>query len=71
MPVSHTGGVFNGAALTCNAFRSALEAANLHFEYRAPLYSPEFGAALYAAQLAKQPLSEEALNVLRQQAAAA
>lgn len=70
MPVSHSGGVFNGAALTGNAFRRALEVANLGFEYRVPLYSPELGAALYAAQLAKQPLTEEALYMLRQQCSA-
>lgn len=64
-PVSHSGGVFNGAALASRAFRSALEAANLGFEYRAPLYSPELGAALYAAQLAARPLSEAALSTLR------
>lgn len=71
MPVSHTGGVFNGAAVASSAFRSALGASNLGFEYRAPLYSPEFGAAIYAAQLAGQPLSEEALNMLKQQCLAA
>ncbi|HEY0941191.1 MAG TPA: BadF/BadG/BcrA/BcrD ATPase family protein [Steroidobacter sp.] len=67
LPVSHSGGVFNGAALTCNAFRAALEAANHGFEYRTPLYSPELGAALYAARLAKQPLDETALATLREQ----
>lgn len=71
MPVSHTGGVFNGAARTCDAFRSALEAANLDFEYRAPLFPPEVGAALYAAQLAAQPLNDTELDALRQQCQAA
>lgn len=71
LPVSHSGGVFNGAALTCGAFRSALEAANLEFEYRAPLYSPEIGAALYAARLANQPLGDRALTALREQCSAA
>jgi N-acetylglucosamine kinase-like BadF-type ATPase len=70
MPVSHTGGVFSGAALISSAFRSALAASNLGFEYRPPLYFPDVGAALYAAQMAKQPLSEAALNTLRQQCAA-
>jgi N-acetylglucosamine kinase-like BadF-type ATPase len=71
IPVSHSGGVFNGAALTCDAFRAALDHANLAFEYRSPLYSPEFGAALYAAQLAGQPLDDTALNTLREQCSAA
>lgn len=71
IPVSHSGGVFNGAARTCDAFRSALQESNLGFEYRAPLFSPEFGAALYAAQLAAQPLDDTAVDMLRQQCLAA
>ncbi|MDY6945460.1 MAG: BadF/BadG/BcrA/BcrD ATPase family protein [Pseudomonadota bacterium] len=70
MPVSHTGGVFNAAALLSSAFRAALAASSLGFEYRAPSYLPDVGAALYAAQIAKQPVSESALHLLRQQCAA-
>ncbi|GFE85396.1 BadF/BadG/BcrA/BcrD ATPase family protein [Steroidobacter agaridevorans] len=67
IPVSHSGGVFNGAEFSRDAFRSALEAASQSFEYRAPVYSPDVGAALYAAQLAAQPLNEAAKQALRQQ----
>lgn len=71
IPVSHSGGVFNGAALASGTFRAALEKASLGFEYRVPLFTPEFGAALYAARLAGQPLSENALDTLREQCSAA
>jgi hypothetical protein len=54
LPVSHTGGVFSGASLMVDAFRSALDAAAQPFEYRAPLHEPAVGAALYATRLAGQ-----------------
>jgi N-acetylglucosamine kinase-like BadF-type ATPase len=62
--VSHSGGVFNASAVSPEAFRKALDRANLWLQYRTPRYTPEIGAALYAAQLAKQPLTEAALNTL-------
>jgi N-acetylglucosamine kinase-like BadF-type ATPase len=70
VPVSHSGGVFNGAAFSRDAFRSALESAGRRLEYRAPLFSPDIGAALYAARLATQPLDASAMDTLRQQCAA-
>ncbi|MBL8272062.1 N-acetylglucosamine kinase [Steroidobacter sp.] len=70
VPVSHSGGVFNGAARLSDTFHATLEAAKSGFEYRAPMYSPEIGAALYAAQLAGQLLSESALEMLTQQCSA-
>lgn len=70
IPVSHSGGVFNGASFSRDAFRSALESANLGFQYRVPLYTPDVGAALYAARLAAQPLNESAMQTLRRQCAA-
>ncbi|WP_174842492.1 N-acetylglucosamine kinase [Steroidobacter cummioxidans] len=70
VPVSHSGGVFNGAMFSRDAFRSALESVNQGFEYRAPVYTPDVGAALYAAQLAAQPLDESAKQTLRQQCTA-
>lgn len=69
IPVSHSGGVFNGATFSRDAFRSALESANLGFQYRAPLHTPDVGAAIYAAQLAAQPLDDSAMQTLRQQCA--
>ncbi len=70
IPVSHSGGVFNGATFSRDVFRRALGTANARFEYRAPLYTPDIGAALYAAQLAGRPLAESAMETLRQQCAA-
>jgi N-acetylglucosamine kinase-like BadF-type ATPase len=67
IPVSHSGGVFDGATMSRDVFRSALEAANPGFQYRVPMYTPDVGAALYAAQLAAQPLAESAKQTLRQQ----
>jgi N-acetylglucosamine kinase-like BadF-type ATPase len=69
IPVSHSGGVFNGATFSRDAFRSALESAQLGLQYHAPLYTPDLGAALYAAQLAAQPLDVTAMQALGQQCA--
>ncbi len=71
LPVSNSGGVFTGATLLLNAFRAALAAAPLPFEYRSPQHSPEIGAALYAAQLAGVPLAESALRLLNRTGSAA
>ncbi len=70
LPVSHTGGVFEGAALMAPAFRSLLVAASLPFEYREPQFSPVIGAALHAARIAGTPLSAQALSSLRRHRAA-
>jgi N-acetylglucosamine kinase-like BadF-type ATPase len=64
LPVSHSGGVFDGAQQMVEAFRAALRASPLSFEYRAPQYPPVIGAALYAARLAGAPLSAAALRSL-------
>jgi N-acetylglucosamine kinase-like BadF-type ATPase len=69
IPVSHSGGVFNGATFSRDAFRSALESAQLGLQYHAPLYTPDLGAALYAAQLAAQPLDVTTMQTLGQQCA--
>jgi N-acetylglucosamine kinase-like BadF-type ATPase len=64
LDVSHTGGVFGGASLLLQAFRAALERHATRLCYRAPLYAPAIGAALYAAGLAGTPLDQQALNSL-------
>jgi N-acetylglucosamine kinase-like BadF-type ATPase len=61
LPVSHSGGVFDGAVLLLEAFRAALADAHPRFEYRAPRYRPEVGAALYAARLVGCPVTESAV----------
>jgi len=66
IPVSHTGGVLQGSALTLEAFRSLLARTDRPFEYRVPRFPPEIGAALYAARLAGKPLGDAALVTLSQ-----
>jgi N-acetylglucosamine kinase-like BadF-type ATPase len=66
IPVSHSGGVLQGSALTLEAFRALLGRADRPFEYRVPRYPPEIGAALYAARLAGRPLGDAALSILSQ-----
>ncbi len=65
LPVSHSGGVFENARSTVDAFRAALAAAPARFEYRAPQFPPAIGAALYAARLAGNTLSPAALERLQ------
>jgi N-acetylglucosamine kinase-like BadF-type ATPase len=62
-PVSHSGGVFDGASLLLEEFRAALAGAHPRFEYRAPRYRPDIGAALYAARLVGRPVTESAVMV--------
>ena len=66
LPVSHSGGVFDNAPAMVDAFRAALASAPVRLEYRAPLFPPAVGAALYAARLAGSALSRPALEKLRQ-----
>ncbi|MET0536074.1 MAG: BadF/BadG/BcrA/BcrD ATPase family protein [Steroidobacter sp.] len=51
MPVSHTGSVLEGATLLLEAFKQGVAIAAPSFEYRAPRYSPDIGAARFAARL--------------------
>jgi N-acetylglucosamine kinase-like BadF-type ATPase len=65
LPVSHSGGVLQGASLMLEAFRRTLAQTPGRFEYRTPQYAPEIGAALYAARLAGVALGTPALGRLR------
>lgn len=58
LPVSNTGGVFQGGALMLDAFRAALRHAHPAFAYCEPQYQPDIGAALYAARLTGRPLTQ-------------
>lgn len=64
--VSHTGGVLEGARLMLQEFRRALSEAPVRLEYRAPEFSADVGAALYAARLRGEPFAPAALSRLRQ-----
>jgi N-acetylglucosamine kinase-like BadF-type ATPase len=57
IPVSHTGSVLEGATILLDAFKRAVASASLPLEYRAPKYSPDIGAALYAARLSGAQMS--------------
>jgi len=57
VPVSHTGSVLDGATILLEAFQRGVTEAEAPLEYRAPKYSPDVGAALYAARLSGTELS--------------
>jgi N-acetylglucosamine kinase-like BadF-type ATPase len=71
LPVSWSGGAFGGSQLLLESFSTAIDAASVPFDVRAPLLPPALGAALYAARLAGRPLDADALATLRAQVAAA
>lgn len=71
LPVSYSGGAFAGSSRLVEAFANALGKMRPAYDCRLPLFPPVIGASLYAARLAGQPLSDEALAKLRQQYATA
>ena len=64
VPVSHSGGVFNSGALILDPFRRDLEQRSGSYRVTAPILTPSGGAAIYAARLAAQPLSVQAMQRL-------
>lgn len=65
VPVSYSGGMFTAPHML-EFFESALGARSLRYELRLPLLGPAIGAALYAAKVAKAPLSTNAVKHLEQ-----
>lgn len=65
--VSYSGGVFGIGSLVTAPFADALAASREPYAVIAPRFTPAIGAALYAARLAGQPLSQAALSRLAQQ----
>jgi N-acetylglucosamine kinase-like BadF-type ATPase len=65
VPVSYSGGVLTAPAVL-HAFTNQLAALVEPYDLRTPAYSPVIGAALYAAELAGEPLEEKARQALRQ-----
>jgi len=61
IPVSYSGGVFN-ARLVVEGFEAALGHLRHGYELREPLYSPDVGAAIYAAKLAGEPVEAETIG---------
>jgi N-acetylglucosamine kinase-like BadF-type ATPase len=64
VPVSHSGGVFNAGALILDPFRRDLEQRSGSYRVTAPILAPSGGAVIYAAKLAAQPLSVQAMQRL-------
>ena len=64
VPVTYSGGVFKTGALTLEPFSKALLASGRAYELRAPRFSPEIGAALYAARAVGVRYSPEQLSRL-------
>lgn len=64
VPVSYSGGVF-GSEVVLAAFTAELGRRDVRYEIHQPLYTPDVGAALYAAKLAGTPLNPDALVRLR------
>lgn len=68
IPVSFSGGVFEDAGgLLLHHFRAALQAREARYQLCEPAFSPAVGAALYAAKCHGRPLSNAALEHLREQ----
>lgn len=65
--VGFSGGAFSASELILTPFVEALKHFSNGYFVQKPLYSPDVGAAIYAARLAGQPLSELALNRLKKQ----
>jgi N-acetylglucosamine kinase-like BadF-type ATPase len=64
LAVSYSGGVFAAGELVLGPLQAALARRLPGAVLKRPRFGPELGAALYAARLAGQPLSEEALSRL-------
>ncbi len=63
--VSYSGGVFNAGALILKPFELLLDRQAGSYRLHAPIVTPSFGAAVYAAKLAGQPFSVAAIERLR------
>lgn len=69
IPVSCSGGVFEDASgLLLHHVRVALQAREARYQLCDPAFAPAVGAALYAAKCHGRPLSDAALERLREQA---
>ncbi|MDE2347556.1 MAG: N-acetylglucosamine kinase [Gammaproteobacteria bacterium] len=64
MPVSYSGGMFRFETLIRTPLAARLDG-DQRYEFRAPLLTPDAGAAVHAARLAGEPLPPEAIDALR------
>ena len=63
--VSYSGGVFNAGALILKPLERHLDGQSGSYHLQAPIVTPSFGAAIYAAKLAGQPFSVAAMQRLK------
>ena len=61
LPVSYSGGMFQPDSLLTPLLAAALQRSDRRYEFAAPRLSPRAGAALYAAKLAGEPLTPQAV----------
>ena len=64
LPVSYSGGMFQPDGLLTPLLEEALHRSDRRYEFAAPRLSPRAGAALYAAKLAGEPLTLQAVAQL-------
>jgi N-acetylglucosamine kinase-like BadF-type ATPase len=65
VPISHSGGVFCCGELILRPLTKHLAAHCRTYRLIAPVLTPAFGAAIYAARLAAQPLTQSAIDRLK------
>ncbi len=65
VPLSYSGGVFEAGALILEPLRRHLTQQSTAYQIRPPRLAPSLGAAIYAAKLAGEPLSDAAMQRLR------
>jgi N-acetylglucosamine kinase-like BadF-type ATPase len=71
VPVSYSGGVFNSGSLLLDPFISSLKAMYANYSVQQPRFSPDIGAALYAARRCGAPLPTAALQRLEDEGVSA
>jgi N-acetylglucosamine kinase-like BadF-type ATPase len=64
VPLSISGGVFNAGALILDPLQRHLEGHSRSYRLQPPIVPPSAGAAIYAAKLAAQPFSVQAMQRL-------
>jgi N-acetylglucosamine kinase-like BadF-type ATPase len=64
LPVSHSGGMFRFETLIRAPLAARLDG-DRRYEFRAPILTPDAGAAVHAARLAGEPLPPTAIEALR------
>jgi N-acetylglucosamine kinase-like BadF-type ATPase len=64
VPLSYSGGLFNAGPPILDPLKRELKHRSGDYRLQPPMFTPSIGAAIYAARLAGQPLSDAALRLL-------